>query len=286
MSCAGKYEIIIHSFRRNQMAIKVDELLDQLRIIAPRELEEEWDNGGFQINMGKGRVDRILVALEITNAVIEEAVKCKADFLVTHHPLLMEKIDVVDAAALTGNYIIKLIRNRITLYSAHTSFDSVFGGNNDYLADLLDLQKIRRLKIWTPFGDRELIGRMGSFSKPLTLREAASRVQEALNLAEFPKIVGSHDAKVLTVAVCTGAGGGSIDAAIRNGCDLFITGDVSHHQAQKAKAMGLNIIDAGHYGTEYIFVKNFAEKLRKAVEGQVEILESNVIVNPFDTMIY
>ena len=87
MSCAGKYEIIIHSFRRNQMAIKVDELLDQLRIIAPRELEEEWDNGGFQINMGKGRVDRILVALEITNAVIEEAVKCKADFLVTHHPL-------------------------------------------------------------------------------------------------------------------------------------------------------------------------------------------------------
>ena len=268
------------------MAIKIDELLDQLRIIAPRELEEEWDNGGFQINMGNKQVKRILVALEITNAVIEEAVKCKADFLITHHPLLMEKIDVVDARTLTGNYIIKLIRHGITVYSAHTSFDSAFGGNNDYLADLLDLQKVRRLKVWTPFGDKELIGRMGSFAKPLILKEAAALVESVLNLTEPPKIVGNPDASVLTVAICTGAGGDSLDAVIRNNCDLFITGDVRHHQAQKAREMGLNIIDAGHYGTEYIFIKNFVEKLKKAVSNQVEILESNVIVNPFDSVLY
>jgi putative NIF3 family GTP cyclohydrolase 1 type 2 len=60
---------------------------------------------------------------------------------------------------------------------------------------------------------------------------------------------------------------------------------VRHHQAQKAREMGLNIIDAGHYGTEYIFVKNFVEKLRKSVQNQVEILESNVIVDPFDFML-
>ncbi|NLT19162.1 MAG: Nif3-like dinuclear metal center hexameric protein, partial [Clostridiales bacterium] len=71
------------------MGIPILELLDQLRIIAPRELEEEWDNGGFQINMQNDQVKRILVTLEITNAVIEEAVKRKADFLITHHPLLM-----------------------------------------------------------------------------------------------------------------------------------------------------------------------------------------------------
>lgn len=268
------------------MAIKIDELLDQLRIIAPRELEEEWDNGGFQINMGNVQVKRILVTLEVTNAVIEEAAKRKADFIITHHPLMMEKIDVVDARTLTGNYIIKLIKHGITVYSAHTSFDSVFGGNNDYLADLLDLQMVRRLKIRTPFGDKELIGRIGSFSKPISLKEAASLVETSLNLTEAPKIVGDQEAIINKVAICTGAGGDSIDAVIRNDCDLFITGDVRYHQAQKAREMGLNIIDAGHYGTEYIFIKNFAQKLEKAVEGQVEILESNATVNPFDSMVY
>ncbi|NLT48744.1 MAG: Nif3-like dinuclear metal center hexameric protein [Clostridiales bacterium] len=267
------------------MAIKVDELLDHLRIIAPRELEEEWDNGGFQINMQNQQVKRILVTLEITNAVIEEAAKRKADFVITHHPLLMKKIDVVDAGTLTGNYIVKLIRHGITVYAAHTSFDSVFGGNNDYLADLLDLQKVRRLKVWTPLGDKEIVGRMGTFAEPMTLREAASLVESVLNLAEPPKVVGNPNATIRTVGICTGAGGDSIDAAIENGCDLFITGDVKHHQAQKAREMGLNIIDAGHFGTEYIFTQNFAEKLKKAVGDQVEILESNVIVNPFDSML-
>ncbi|GAB1475252.1 Nif3-like dinuclear metal center hexameric protein [Bacillota bacterium] len=269
------------------MGIPIEELLDQLRIIAPRELEEEWDNGGFQINMGNKQVKRILITLEITNAVIEEAVKLKADFIVTHHPLLMEKIDVVDADTLTGNYLIKLIKHGITVYAAHTSFDSVFGGNNDYLADLLDLQKVRKLKVWTPFGDKEMIGRVGSFRERLTLKEAASLVETALELTGPPKIVGNQNAVITRVAICTGAGGDSIDAAIRNGCNLFITGDVRHHQAQKAREMGLNIIDAGHYGTEYIFIKNFADKLRKAVNNTaVEILESEVVVNPFDSMVY
>ena len=268
------------------MAIEIDELIDQLRVIAPRELEEDWDNGGFQINMRNQQVKRILVALEITNAVIEEAVKQNVDFLITHHPLLMEKIDVVDAGTLTGNYITKLIRHGITVYSAHTSFDSAFGGNNDYLAEILDLKMIRRLKISTPFGDKELIGRLGCFEKPKTLKEAASHVESVLELTEAPRIVGKCDAVISKVAICSGSSGGAIDAAIDNDCDLIVTGDVRHHQAQKSREMGLNIIDAGHYGTEHIFIRNFAGKLRKAIQNRAVILESNAIVNPFDSMIY
>jgi dinuclear metal center YbgI/SA1388 family protein len=267
------------------MAIKIDELLDQLRIIAPRELEEEWDNGGFQINMRNKLVKRILITLEITNAVIEEAASKKIDFIITHHPLLMDKIDVVDSGTLTGNYIVKLIGHGISVYSAHTSFDSVFGGNNDCLADLLDLQMVRRLKVWTPLGDRELIGRVGSFRKTITLGEAASLVEKVLDLSEPPKVVGRQDALISSAAVCTGAGGGAIDAVLQNGCDLFVTGDVKHDQAQKAREMGLNIIDAGHYGTEHIFVKNFANKLNKVVGDQVEIFEATSVVNPFDSMV-
>ncbi len=268
------------------MAISFTDLLAELRTIAPRELEEEWDNGGLQINMGNDSVNKILVCLEITGDVIDEAVKLGVDYIVTHHPLLFHKLDVVDASTVTGNYVVKLIRHGITVYSAHTSFDYVFGGNNDYLADMMDLQKVRKLKIWTPFGDKELAGRVGTLLNPITLKEVGEKLEDILKLKLKVKMVGDPNRVIKTVGLCTGAGGDSIEAAIRNGCDLFITGDVRHHEAQMAKEMGLCLIDAGHYGTESIFAENFANKLRKATEGNVEIIESNIVVNPFDSMLY
>ena len=268
------------------MAIHFDELLEELRTIAPRELEEDWDNGGLQINMGKEHINKILICLEITRDVIKEAVDLGVDYIVTHHPLLFNKIDVVDANTITGNYTIKLIKHGITVYSAHTAFDFVFGGNNDYMADLLNLHKVRKLKIWTPFGDKELSGRVGILQEPITLQEAAALVEDALKLTEPARMVGNPNQKIKIVGLCTGSGGSSIDAAIRNECELFITGDIRHHEAQTAKEMGLCLIDAGHYGTERIFTENFSNKLRKAIGNKAEIIESNIIVNPFDSMVY
>lgn len=268
------------------MAINFDELVAELRTIAPRELEEEWDNGGFQIKMANETVSKVMVALEITGQVIKEAVETGVDFIVTHHPLLFNKIDVVDGTTLTGSYVIKLVRHGISVYSAHTSFDTVFGGNNDYMAELLDLQKVRKLKLWTPFGDQELSGRVGVFREPMTLQEAARFVEQVLKLTGQVKVVGNPSQKIKSVGISTGAGGSMIQAAIKNGCDLFITGDIRHHEAQMAKEMGLCLIDAGHYGTERIFVENFARKLRKATDGKVDIAESNIVVDPFDSMVY
>lgn len=268
------------------MGIAFDELLYALRTIAPRELEEDWDNGGFQINMGNKVFKKILISLEITGDVIREAVELGADFIVTHHPLFFRKLDVIDANTVIGGHAIELIKNGITVYSAHTSFDSVFGGNNDYLAELLDLQKVRKLKIWTPRGDQELIGRMGSFREACTLGEVAKLVETVLKLKDHVRLVGSPSKKVTTVGLCTGAGGDSIEVLTPGDCDLYITGDVKHHHAQMAKEIGLSIIDAGHYGTESIFVENFSSTLRKISKGEVEILESKIIVNPFDSVVY
>lgn len=268
------------------MAIDSEELVIHLRQIAPRELEEDWDNGGYQIFLGKKYIEKILICLEITNAVIDEAVRQNIDFIVTHHPLIFKGLSVIDQQTIEGNYIIRLIKSGISVYSAHTSFDSVFGGNNDYLADLLDLETVRKLKTWTPNGEVESVGRIGSFREPITLEDAAEKVEKILKLTEKVRVVGDPDKSIVEVAICTGAGTSSIDAVLKNNCDLFITGDVTHHTAQKAKESGLAVIDAGHYGTEKIFSENFAEKLKKATEDKVEIIESNVIVNPFNSMVY
>ena len=272
------------------MSIKMSELIAEIEVIAPRELEEDWDNCGMQINMGNTEVNRILIALEITKGVIAEAMMKEIDFIITHHPLLFQKIDVVDNNNITGNYVIDLIRAGISVYSAHTTFDDAFGGNNEYLADILGLSRIRRIKNKRQAmkGDsREfVIGRMGNFSEPITMEAACRLVEKALGINKGElKTVGDPNKIISTVGLCTGAGGDTMNAAIKNGCDLFITGDIRHHEAQNAREKGICLIDAGHYGTEKIFSENFADKLRKNVGTKIQIIESEINTNPFKNVI-
>lgn len=271
------------------MSMPMSELIAEIEVIAPRELEEEWDNCGMQINMGNQEVNKVLIALEITKSVIAEAMMKDIDFIITHHPLLFHKIDVVDNNSITGNYIIDLIKASISVYSAHTTFDGAFGGNNEYLADLLGLSRIRRIKNKRPSmkGDaREFVcGRMGNFPEPITMEAACRLVENALEIKGELRTVGDPNKIISTVALCTGSGGDTMDAAIKNGCDLFITGDVKHHEAQKAREKGICLIDAGHFGTEKIFSENFADKLRKNIGSKTQVIESEINTNPFKNVL-
>jgi len=272
------------------MSMRMSDLIAEIELIAPRELEEEWDNSGMQINMGCQDVEKVLVALEITKAVIAEATMKEIDFIITHHPLLFNKIDVVDNNTITGNYVIDLIKAGISVYAAHTTFDDAFGGNNEYLADMLGLTRIRRIKNKRrPPGkgeDREyVVGRMGNFPEPMTMEAACRLVENVLGVKGELKTVGDPNKIINTVGLCTGAGGNSISAAVKNGCDLFITGDIKHHDALVAREKGICLIDAGHYATEKIFVSNFADKLRKNVGSKIQVIESEINTNPFNSMI-
>lgn len=272
------------------MSIAFKDLIFEIDEIAPRELEEDWDNCGMQINMGNKEIHNVLVCLDITRDVIEEAKRKRIDFIITHHPLLFHKIDVIDNNTITGNYLIDLIKLGISVYSAHTTFDEAFGGNNEYLADLIGLSRIRKIKKVRSYtmeqSNDHVIGRIGNLREPITLEEACKLVEEALQIPGETKMVGNPNQMVQTVGICTGAAGSDILAtAIKNGCDLFITGDVKHHEALIAKESGLCMIDAGHFGTEYIFISNFANKLRKQIGSKIQIFESEIITNPFKNMV-
>jgi dinuclear metal center YbgI/SA1388 family protein len=271
------------------MSMKMSELIAEIEIIAPRELEEDWDNCGMQINMGNSEVNRVLVALEITKGVISEAMDKNIDFIITHHPLLFDKIDVVDNNDIKGNYMIDLIKRGISVYSAHTTFDEAFGGNNEYLADRIGLSRVRKMKNKKPvvkaYAREHVVGRMGNFAESITMEATCRLVENALGVKGELKTVGDPDKIIRTVGLCAGSGSDSMKAAIKNGCDLFITGDIRHHEAQVAKESGLCVIDAGHYGTEKIFTENFADKLRKNVGSKIQIIESEVNSNPFNNPI-
>lgn len=261
------------------MSISKIQLLEAIEKIAPSHLAEAWDNCGIQIDLGKIKLDKILVTLEITTDVIREAKEVGADFIVSHHPLIFSPIKKIDHNNITGKHLVSLIQSGISVISAHTNFDKADDGNNHYLASLMDLENIRSFDE----GEDQYIGVYGDLKKECTLLDVCKILEKGLLLSSNEiRAVGPMEKKLSTIGVCTGAGADMMDIAILKKCDLLITGDVKYHDAMKAKELGLCVIDAGHYGTEKIFVENMSEQLRKIFKEEVEIIESKVNINPFD----
>jgi dinuclear metal center YbgI/SA1388 family protein len=243
----------------------------------------DWDNNGVQINVGSAEIKRILVALDVTEEIVCEARSIGADFILVHHPLIFGKLlHAVDESSVVGARITELVRAGISVYAAHTSFDVAYGGNNDYLCELLELQKIRRVTPENESSGEDVIGKIGNLKREMTLVEVCDLLRERLCTDRRLPAVGDPSARILKVGLCTGGGGDQIEAFARNGCSLYITGDVRHHEALFAAEKGICLIDAGHFDTEWIFVRNFAEKLKAAAGDIAEIYESKRGRGPFN----
>ena len=161
------------------------------------------------------------------------------------------------------------------MYSSHTPFDKTPGGNNDYLAKLLQLCDIE-----TMASDASGFCRVGTVDGECTIGEYIDQISKWLKIDKsFMSFSGNLETDVIKVGLCTGAGADFIEMAAKEGCQLFITGDVKYHTAQTAKELGLNLLDIGHYGSEKIFVENMANYLRS--NTNLEIVESTENLNPF-----
>lgn len=239
--------------------MRYEKVIDIFKQIAPLELAESWDNSGEQIYTGKEDIKVIMFCLELNDQVILEAEEKNVDLIVTHHPLMFNRPDNINVKTVQGRYILDLIKKDISVYAAHTNFDSAPLGNNYYLGKLIGLSNIKEVT-----GD---IGITGNLSEPMKYRDALLMIKERLNLPDnYIKSVGNLDMTVEKVAVCTGAGGELLYSAARENCQMVITGDVKLNIAQDAKAMGMALVDAGHYGTEKIFAENFMDQVKKIVD--------------------
>lgn len=258
------------------------EIIKALNKIAPESSAEPWDNCGMQLDLGKNAFEKIIVCLEITGDVIEEAKAKGADLIITHHPLYFRETKNIINGTFPGEYTIELIKSGISVYSAHTSFDKADGGNNTELCEMLGLTDIE--KMYESGDVNDYVGYMGlvSDAKPPTLEELALRVKSVLHLEKGEvRMTGAQSSIIYKVGVCTGAGADLMQLASSYGCDAFVTGDVKYHEAQLAKELGIGLIDAGHYGTEAIFAPNMADKLRGILGAEADIEVSETDINPF-----
>lgn len=250
------------------MSIDKKQLVKVIEEIASPELMEPWDNTGMQISAGDDEVKKILVCLDVCDETVDEAVKKECDFIVSHHPMFFDGIKCIDQETAKGRHIVKLISNGISVYSSHTSFDTVFGGNNDRLAEILDLKAV-----CAP--EEDPIMRTGELPEAMKLSELCGLVDKNIMNGKGLSYSGDPDKEVRTVGICTGAGASLMNSAFALGCDVLITGDVKYHDFQKADELGISIIDAGHYETEILFAENMGNKLKEALEGKAEVIPAD-----------
>ena len=222
---------------------------------APPELAVSWDNVGHLVGEPEAEVKKILVALDITETVVQEAVECGADLIVAHHPVMncrWHEVQRIRSDEAQGRILINMIRNGISAICMHTNLDAAEGGVNDALAEKLGLTGVELL-------NEEKIGRVGTLKCELPLVEFTRFVVKSLGCNGLRYIDGGKP--VHRVAVGGGACSGYIGQAIAMGCDTFVTSDLKYNDFLDTQ--GINLIDAGHFPTENVVCPVLVEYLKR-----------------------
>ncbi len=242
--------------------MKVRDIYEYIDKIATFSLQEGYDNSGLVIGSMESDVQRVLVALDVTKEIAQEAAQKGAQLIVTHHPPIFRAIKRLD----TDSVAVYLAARGINVISAHTNFDSAV--MNDLLCEKLGLSPV--LPLHTENGVP-----CGCVCEctPISASDMSKKIKTALGC----KVVRycDSDKNISKVAVCSGSGGVFLEDAESHGCDAFITGDVKHSVFIDAHNASLTVFDAGHFDTENIFCEKMRDILIEGLSVQCEIAAEN-----------
>ena len=240
--------------------MKVYEFLNKMDELAPFSSAYDWDNVGLIVGNKDCDVNRVYIALDISDHVITEAARHKCDLILTHHPMIFKPVKTITVDHSVGRYITQLIASGLDCVAMHTNFDVHVMGS--IVAERIGFDRYSVLDI-TEDGKIPLgIGTISDLLEPISLLELAGYVRDAFPLP-FVNYYGDPDTVINRVAVVPGSGKSEIRTAIEAGANCLITGDISHHEGLDALGEGLSIIDAGHYGLEHMFVEYMAKYIKK-----------------------
>ncbi len=268
--------------------MKCSEVIALLEQLAPASIASSWDNSGLLLGRRDKTIRRIAVTLDVTDAVVEEAIAWKADLIVSHHPMIFSPMRQIVTDQLGGRRIWRLANADIACYAMHTNFDAAAEGMAWLAASKIGLRETKRLSecVSYPGTDGAAreggIGIVGSLPEPLPCSALVHRVKERFSIPSVLVYSASPEAMIERVAICPGSGKDLIPEAIQAGAQVYLTGDVGHHSGLDAKEMGLTVIDASHYHMEKIFVPYVGEYLRRSVSGEALQVRELLDLCPFE----
>lgn len=229
--------------------VTVRNIADYFEEKVPSSLKLDFDNVGLLCGFPDAPVSTVLLALDVTAEVIEEAGKLGAELILTHHPLIFHPMKTVRSDDLTGRLVIALVQNGISAICLHTNLDIVDGGVNDALAEVIGAEVVEKLEC----------GRVAVLPEEESMDAFLELLQERLGVSGIRWYDSGN--KVRRIALCGGSGGELVYEAPALGCDTVLTGEVKYNQWLDGKAQGLNVIDADHFCTENVVIPVLAELL-------------------------
>ena len=255
--------------------ITVGEILDFVEALAPESMKMDWDNVGLLLGSRTKPVTKILVALDPFEDVAREATDWGAELIVTHHPLFFRPARNLTDETGVGRTALLLAANGISAINAHTNLDCAPGGVNDVLAATLGLNDVETIP---PFFRDDQGRQWGLLRRGRVEEQPLSQfleiVKSSLNAEGLRYVDGGKSVRV--VAVGGGHCSDELKSAFEAGCDTFVTADIKYNEFWDAQALGMNLIDAGHFATENPVVAVLAEKIAAAFPGiQVKIPETH-----------
>lgn len=242
--------------------VKISNIYDFLKEKAPLELCESWDNSGMLINTNS-ETDKVLLTLDVTDEVINEAIQKECQLIISHHPIIFKPLKSLSS----NDIVFKLIKNNISVISMHTNLDATENGVNDVLAQILGLKNIEI------FAN---IGRKGEI-EVTSVKDFADKVAKILNTKLKYTL---PEKEIKSIAVIGGSAGSYWRNALIEGVDLFLTGETSHHDVLDAIHENMPIIIAGHWNTEVIILESLKKELKNKFHNINFIISSQK--DPFE----
>ena len=250
--------------------------------IAPLALAEKWDNVGLLIESPRSinySKLRILTCIDLTNDVVSEAIRKQCNFILAYHPILFQPIQSLSLSSQLP--VIRCVDAGINVFVPHTALDSVEGGMNDFLSDIFLSHQASRSPVRTDPVTGAHVGRVVQLRGLLSLSAVFGILKSSLNIPaiRYSCATESADTMIRSVAVCVGSG-----SSVLKGCDadLYLTGEMSHHDILACRSAGKSVVLLDHSSSERPFLPELAKRVR-SMSNVDSVIESESDVEPIQT---
>ena len=258
--------------------MKLWEIMGELQTIFSPKIAEDWDNVGLLIGDNMKEVNKVLFCLDVTQKVVQKAIDKNVDLIISHHPVIFSGLKRITNETVHGRKILKLIENKIAVYSIHTNSDFAINGLNDFIMDKLNLdgEKIifneREFDDYNPIKNKmervhSGFARIKILNEEMKLEDLLERIKDSLGIS-YVRYVGNKDTYIRKIGLVTG-GGSSFMYDIADKIDVFLTGDLRYHEALDALEDGRILVDVGHFESEYLFVDMMEREMEKFFDGEM-----------------
>ena len=242
------------------------EIIDIIESVAPRRQQEGWDNSGLQVGDSNRDIHSVLLSVDVSEAVVAEAIRVGCDLIVSHHPLLFHGLKHVTGSTPQERCVAAAIRHDIAIYSSHTSMDKALRGVSGRMAAQLGLKDIRILV--PDSSDAQVgLGVIGTLPQPMLWSGWLRHVQQVFG-ADYVRYTEPTKPTIQCVALCGGAGAEFLPNAIEAGADTYLSADMKYHDMQAAAGQ-IMAVDIDHWVSEHFTRDIFAELLQGKVDVRV-----------------